>query len=95
MATSTTNEADDILASVKTLVGQYDAKGPTRPSLTFWDVAQRANALRFRWSSALLELGGETDAHAHLEGITALGSPVLGFRQPQVGRLRNGMHHRT
>ena len=27
MATSTTNEADDILASVKTLVGQYDAKG--------------------------------------------------------------------
>ena len=39
MATTTTNEAEQILASAKALVQDYTAKGPARSTLTFWERA--------------------------------------------------------
>ena len=64
-------EAQSALRLHTALAQDYAAKGPARPTLTFWvrgHTALSVHGHRLHGSSALLELGGETDAHAHLRG---------------------------
>ena len=73
MATITTNEAETFLAGAKALAHDYAAKGPTRPTLTFWVRGHTAFSVHVYTAfmghqRSWLEVGGEIDAHAHFRG---------------------------